>query len=368
MDTRQSQSQSQSAALDVDAFKRLLLTGNSGQDSGLAVSTATEASSQQHHGGDTHPQHLPAGSGTGEKEEKKKKPPPPKTRHGNLIRSGGEADSTTSLQPPLHLPPSPATYTSSPSIQTEQSQSNKQTPRPPGETTASSSNAPSITSDQPQVSATPSSKGKRPPTPPLTRRHSQMKRGEPGISRSNSSRQIHGTGSTTLSRTASTSKNPPPPPSPRRLQSEPTASQSASISSGGQRPSSLSQDVSSETSASASTEHDDSEKSSLQRSDSGSAKEAAGTPPRKTSASNVPPRPPPRRRTGGATPSSNLNSSDNGPRPDSHDPSGASAGDKNRLQQLQHGSNSAEVLADLSRLQKEVDDLRAGQYQTRRPS
>ncbi|OAL69202.1 hypothetical protein A7D00_6664 [Trichophyton violaceum] len=180
------------ATMDVDAFKRLLLTGdtagntNEGRDLSTAATTAQENQTKL------------AG------EKKPQKPPPPKSRRGKAISSSSRSSESTEKSTEATGPVSPqaTSQTKSPASSIH----GAQPPSPPARRQAAQS--------EPVPPA--HTQHKRPPTPPITRRHSQMKR-----SGTNTSRLALSPGSTKpLNRSASLNsathpKTPPPPPSRR---------------------------------------------------------------------------------------------------------------------------------------------------------
>ncbi|KAL1953781.1 hypothetical protein VTO42DRAFT_2278 [Malbranchea cinnamomea] len=386
---------SKRTTLDVDAFKRLLLTGDPGTGLGLGPSTtpvvghaqtrsegSADAIPSSHRTDVPQTQHdsvaaiasLESGlhpatprTGTGEK----KKPPPPKTRRGKLIRSSDEAESTTSAQLSSTSPPIPrpgqSDSNSSPSAQSERP--SKPLPRTPRETSTTPTTTSAVSTDSTQTSSSNPSQSKRPPTPPLTRRHSQMKPNQAGVSRSNSARLPVNTSTlntSNLARRASMPKTPPPPPSPRRHDLESTTSASPSTSTpSGHRSSSL---ITPPKPPPESPNNTSPESSSLHRSGSVSKRRTSGSLSRQSSTSNVPPRPPPPRRSGGTA--SNRASLDDS-RPVITVSTGALASSNNSTtggttEPLPAPSHASDILADLSRLQQEVDSLRV-QYEKRSP-
>ncbi|KAE8144529.1 hypothetical protein BDV25DRAFT_166641 [Aspergillus avenaceus] len=184
---------------------------------------------------------------------------------------------------------------------------------------------------------------KRPPTPPISRRHSQMKRSKSTMSKPNPSRSSLPAGKTENSES--------PPPSPSSWTLDPLRTRDAKLGGpSGENPRRPSlQQTSSAATTSPGTEV--STPSSQPNSRTPSTKRASvGNP--------LPPPPPPRR-------TRNSSSQSN----DSIQPAGIQS-EKRRGQDeefVPHPSNARDILADLSRLQKEVDDLRV-HYESRKAS
>ena len=338
------------ATLDVDAFKRLLMTGDA-DDSGLGFSVRNAGDAQ---GDGTLPIRTTESASTTYDENnppvsqassgEKRKPPPPKTRHGRLIQSIDEgAPATLRVSSTLHAQSSiPSTSTSSLSNQPERRP--KPLPRTPSEISMTPTTA-SI--DSTQTSTNPPSQFRRPPTPPLTRRHSQMKQDRYGLSRSNSARlsinsNTLSVNTSNLARRTSMPKTPPPPPSPRRPDREATLPSPPSIP-----PNSICRSSSLNTPPKPPESPNDSpDNLSIHRSASGSIKGLS----RQSSTSNVPPRPPPPRRSGGGSNRASLDDTRPVIPPSRSEP-----------EPVHPPSHANDILADLSRLQQEVDSLR-GQY------
>ena len=326
------------ATLDVDAFKRLLMTGDAG-DSGLGLSMRNAADG-------TLPSPARPTDGASSRYDEniapvsqasageKRKPPPPKTRHGRLIRSVDEG--ALSASPAQSSIPSIST---SPSIHPERQP--KPLPRTPSEVPMTPTTTSAVSSDSTQVSTNQSSQFRRPPTPPLARRHSQMKQDKYGISRSNSARlpiNSNTLNTSNLGRRTSMPKTPPPPPSPRRegALSSPTSIPPTST----YRSSSLNTPPRPPESP-----NDSPDNLSIHRSASGSIKGFS----RQSSTSNVPPRPPPPRRSGGGSNRASL------------DDTRPVIPTQTEPEPVHPPSHANDILADLSKLQQEVDSLR-GQY------
>ncbi|KAF4156600.1 hypothetical protein CNMCM6936_006496 [Aspergillus lentulus] len=241
----------------------------------------------------------------------KKPPPPPKSHHGKLINPSSHATSSHS-QP---VPPRPTKRFSYHGTSSETSLS--LTP----DTPPSRSSQPRIDyftplhdNTTPQSAETlrrSQSQHKRPPTPPLSRRHSQMRRSKSTMSRTNLSRLSMPAGKLEV--------NASPPSSPGPRTQEPRIAPPMA---------------------------DDAEPDSGQR-----------EPPLSRRASQVnplPPPPPPRR--------NRVSSSHSNSRSQSTQEKQAEDEDF-----IPRPSNANDILADLSRLQKEVDDLR-GHYESRKVS
>ncbi|KDB21143.1 hypothetical protein H109_06910 [Trichophyton interdigitale MR816] len=180
------------ATMDVDAFKRLLLTGDAAGKTNESRDLSAAATAAQEN------QTKPAG------DKKLQKPPPPKSRRGKAISSSSRSSESTEKSTEATGPVSPqaTSHTKSPASSIH----GAQPPSPPARRQAAQS--------EPAPAA--HTQHKRPPTPPITRRYSQMKR-----SSANTSRLALPPGSTKpLNRSASLNsathpKTPPPPPSRR---------------------------------------------------------------------------------------------------------------------------------------------------------
>lgn len=258
------------APLDVDAFKRLLMTGDSG------VATAAASLGAQTHithglgdGGsstdtssisrqsmfeaiqENHPESPRTSHELSEPEydrngltaepqspqSARKKPPPPSSRHGKLIKVELRDDLgvTTALQsPPTPAPISSQQYFSSgPNSQIEhsQSQTDLNKPLPPAPNRASHDSERESIFDKEAAGKTPEPRSpsptlsimkKAPPAPPLARRHSQLV-SESRVTRSDSGRlspkveeDIPAVGGQENNRSRSDSFKVPPPPPFRR--------------------------------------------------------------------------------------------------------------------------------------------------------
>lgn len=219
---------------------------------------------------------------------------------------------------------------------------------------------------------------KRPPTPPLARRHSQLRSSNPLLSRSNSARlPRHGIGSNAQ---VTDVRTPPPPPTRRTL---PVPAQSSSETS-------MYTETLLSSSPSAAAALIRPEKLHTSRPPPpptrtlsiSSIKRPYRPPPAASSVTKVPPAPPPRnrgssqssfdgpridmlRKPSATDSSSNLGRASNG----GQDEGGSGAAIEASLQMPNSvsGPNANDILADLSVLQKEVDELR-GIYEVQRAS
>jgi hypothetical protein len=196
---------------------------------------------------------------------------------------------------------------------------------------------------------------KRPPTPPLTRRHSQMKPFKPLALRDPPNRVSPPMG--IVVPTAAVSSIPgvkaaPPPPLRRhdRTYSAPQTDISLSKPSPSQDPATL--NALSLENASPGRFSSPSRTSSIN-----SMKRAPQSPA--LGASSMPPPPPPPRRLRASSKSSTSSAHPMLTQSD--------IGDEKDEELLSNPSSAQNILANLSRLQKEVDDLR-GQYESRKVS
>lgn len=351
-----------SAVLDVDAFTRLLLTGQAEQSEGASATVpsrkqasatvdVTPSTTSTSSGGDAS---VAAVSESAQKESsperprssldisisspnetrpdvsqpKKPKPPPPRTRHGKPVQQAQEASLSSSSRPP----PSPTSVKS-----------------PPGTPPAADS-GPQRTPSQ----------SKKPPAPPLTRRHSHM-RASGGTKPSDQFQQqrrisLPPGGAIPASpglTSPGTEGRPPPPPSRRRDKPPPPPSESLSASDSPSQKSSR-QDIAAAADSEApslSTSSPPSRQTSVRHAPSGST----------TSGSHAPPPPPPPRRNRESSKGSaghvNLG----------HIAAPTGGGETSETLPVPQSSHADEILASLSQLQKEVDELR-GQFQRRQSS
>ncbi|OAX78749.1 hypothetical protein ACJ72_06940 [Emergomyces africanus] len=403
-----SASKGKRATMDVDAFTRMLMTGETG---GVGKEPATGVqrrpsqpsqappisdSSSNTDTGSTSKQpifetrHLPRVEtprtshelSTSEADEErrklavlsnpaeKQKPPPPKTRHGKLIQPNAGQTSPlvglASITSPNHRSASPVSISFGSLAEQESGDVNKPLPQPPVDYSLLSVSPEQTYDDAENPSPLPQQK--RPPTPPLTRRHSQMKPSQSRLSRNNSARHsmpptttvnnLNTTSYTNLS--SSPLKIPPTPPSRRKDRESSTLSSSDTSTL-------LPQERRQTSRQRSNSREDSSDKSSLR------SVETVSTISNKR-ISQGPPRPPPPRRGGGGGSRASLDES----RPvllGSTDSPTATMGIgidnaedvKKRAPGTPLQSHATDILADLSRLQKEVDDLR-GRYEERKQS
>lgn len=267
----------------------------------------------------------------------------------------------TDLNKPLPLPPSHK--------QPEQSTSTQQASFNPDE----SSNR--LRSTSPSLIL----QKKRPPTPPLARRHSQLRSLNPLLSRSNSARlpprSSHGLGNPAQSTYVRT---PPPPPTRRTLPGRAQSSLETSMHTGMVLPDSPTVAGSTRSDK----QHTPRPPLPPTRTHSiSSIKRPYRPPPTASSVTKVPPVPPPRNR--GSSQSSLDNTRIDTPRKASATESSLSLRRASKDSQLEDsgepnegpsqipasvsGTNANDILADLSVLQREVDELR-GMYEIRRAS
>lgn len=255
------------ASLDVEAFKRLLMTGNAG----LGISTTGPPTQGQvaHHalgGGDggsstdassisrqsifeaiqeTHPESPRTSHEISEPDDDRrgltsehqssisarKKPPPPSSRHGKLIRVELRDEPTVNI---VQSPSTPGsftsqTYFSSSPVHSNRSQTDLNKPLPPAPRRASHDSDRESVFDKESAGKTPeppspssSIRRKTPPAPPVARRHSQLV-SDSKISQSNSGRLSPRVEEDNISIAATESGRPrsdsgkaPPPPPTRR--------------------------------------------------------------------------------------------------------------------------------------------------------
>ncbi|KAI9837843.1 MAG: hypothetical protein M1819_006777 [Sarea resinae] len=423
----------QRASLDVDAFKRLLLTGKPVQPvHGTPATPPTQINSQLGILGDnssgtdtssisrqsifepiaeaqadtprTSHEISPSDDeqqrllGEASADKGRKKPPIPKLRHGKPIK--GNIPQIVSFTDPAFDPPSfeqslssNSRHTSSTGSRRSRSDLNKPLPPPPLSTSSTLASEEGLAGDADEegarLSSPTSARRKRAPTPPLARRHSQLRNSKPPLSRSNSARlsprpeevASETSSDTTIGRPASMNKPPPPPPPSRR----PGVDQSRSLSS---VPTVSIMAVSSHTTSRTLDSYSGLSKAPAPppaRTVSGSSTKRSTRASSVSSSSSMtvpPPVPPPRKRgsSKGSIDSPSMLSSEarrfsGESRRSSHDQS------RRGSTFLQPGeqdtpfsesppteeSEEKDVLADLSALQREVDALR-GRFETRRPS
>ncbi|GJP96464.1 hypothetical protein CBS115989_8081 [Aspergillus niger] len=278
-------------------------------------------------------------------------PPPPKSHHGKRIApSPGVTPSLTQTTPgkatnrfSFHGSPSEPSYSPRP----PQSGSDYFSAKPKDEPPSTEQSTESLRRSQ--------SQHKRPPTPPLSRRHSQMRRSKTTMSKVNPLRlSIH---VAQASSAASSSSSPPPSPSgwslnPARTRESRTGSTPSeepmhtATSTLRPEPSAAAPVSPTETSQSTST----------------------GSSTKRTSLYNpLPPPPPPRRSRGSSNHSIDSSGQSLRSGKPADETTAAPAAPAAQDEFVPHPSNAHDILADLSRLQKEVDDLR-GHYESRKAS
>ena len=253
------------ASLDVEAFKRLLMTGNAGL--GLsATSPPTQAQVAHHALGDggsstdassisrqsifeaiqeAHPESPRTSHEISEADDdrrgltgdshtsmsSRKKPPPPSSRHGKLIKVELSDGPSTNI---VQLPSTPGSitsqnYFSSSPVHSNRSLTDLNKPLPPAPNRASHDSDRESIFDKESAGKTPeppspssSIRRKTPPVPPLARRHSQLV-SDSKLTRSNSGRLSPKVEEDNVSIAATESGRPrsnsgraPPPPPSRR--------------------------------------------------------------------------------------------------------------------------------------------------------
>ncbi|KAI1916100.1 hypothetical protein LOZ65_005333 [Ophidiomyces ophidiicola] len=311
------------ATMDVDAFKRLLLTGDANVQSAALTERNVSMVEQQQ-------QQLPLRSASRSSQDRdaasprleRKKPPVPKTRHGKLLQHAVDGDIISARDQQSRAPPrvvsDPPPSTSS-----------------PGSSSRSSSRdgrRPSLSDAFPPFR---SASLRIPPAAPPSRRHSQLRHAHahaaagssPPIARSSSARLP--ASSTSASASAMSRTAPPPPPPTRRRDHESPSSSSHSS------PSTTPEEA--EDAANQSTTPPP-----LARSQSGSVRSV-------TRLARAP-RPPPPRRSANAQ----VSAEDDG--------GGGGGGAVGPSSPPQPPSKAEDILADLSRLQRELDEFR-GRYE-----
>lgn len=278
--------------------------------------------------------------------KEKKPPPPPKSHHGKLINNPQPVPSESkrfsfhdsSSETSFNTPSTPS-QSSKPSVQVDYFSSVPNESQNLNQNSNQSSNQ----NSKPRVTDTlkrSQSQYKRPPTPPLSRRHSQMKRSKSTLStKQNQHRLSLPVGNEGV--------KPSPPPSPGTT----TASLNPPVQRAS-RPLSLQTD-----------EHTLKSTSSLKEQAPSPLSPAAESPPSRTasirrtasgsSSAAAPPPPPPPRRARYSN--------------DSTRPASFVQPKKTEEESSFQPSNANNILEDLSRLQKEVDDLR-GRYESRQGS
>lgn len=352
--------------LDVDSFKRLLLTGDAGAGKGQGTATGRRSSATPDSGEDmaetttTPPSRNPAldpgsslpgaqegptlpknGSPTNSGNRERKKPPPPKTRHGKLIKSD-EPQTSPSQRPTPQRSSSSLSKSYDPPRQGSGSfpDTDKSIPTVPADSSFTSITDTHVVQSPPDIPSPVPPQIKKPPTPPLARRQSQLRPSKNTLSRSNSARLAQsstGGGSPTPTRAV--------PPLPPRRQDWTSITPHSDTSSTQRAP----------LPATSGNEHGSEESSSQQspsRPPSISSRKQHNRPPQ----SQPPPPPPPRRLRG----SSRSSADSANP---AFNPAGevAKGNEEGEAGSKPDTSNANDILADLSKLQREVDELR-GQY------
>ncbi|KMU84554.1 hypothetical protein CIHG_02338 [Coccidioides immitis H538.4] len=381
---RSPEAQRKRATLDVDAFKRLLLTGDAGIELGPAPAHSPAQFQEERMAGgnvidpkpwrQTNSESTPAlqdyvrrGSSTMSSFEKervnpegqskpsgKKKPPPPKVRHGKLIQSDTSDMSSLGISSPSPSSDNALLPLRPPSPSLSQ-QGGRVVSDPPIQRSDSTTRISALDRRAEVRSEAFLNPKPLPPIPPV-RRSSQLKQCKPSlpISRSCSTRLPK-----TSSLSGSTAPRTPPPPPSRRKDRE---SSNSSPSTQSRFP------ITPDGTAPPDEEAEDaSENTSLQRSETGSI-HSVNRLSRLSGPSTVPPRPPPPRRSGG---SQAYSSEDSRPaRPMSMvETSSNQIKDKEVDEESPPAprSNANNILADLSKLQKEVDEFR-GKYEKKQPN
>lgn len=274
--------------------------------------------------------------------KERRPPPPPKSHHGKRI--GGPASASSSTTPSIttnrlsHHASSPGTSASARTAGTPGASSTDPSTQ---DYFSVPSKHQSMTGSTDSLQRT-HSQHKRPPTPPLSRRHSQMQRSKSTQSNSSRSRLAQ-----SAYDSESDDSSQPPSPDPSNRSVAPLSQERKRISmpppsSGDPRAVALSSGPPSDTFSPTNPR-------SLQpgRRASSHGSILSGSSP------GAPPPPPPRRARDSST-----RSSESGSALQTTNPEAAS---------LPQPSNAQDILADLSRLQKEVDDLR-GHYENRKVS
>ncbi|KAF7590137.1 hypothetical protein BBP40_003207 [Aspergillus hancockii] len=266
-------------------------------------------------------------------------PPPPRSHHGKLISPSPRLTPS----PSQTAPSKPANRSSFHNSSPESLSSPKPSPKP-SQSGVDYFSGPAASSEPEKPSESlrrSQSQYKRPPTPPLSRRHSQMRRSKTTLSKPNLNRismpavKMEGT------------ESPPPSPSSWALNLSRTRNTSLGVPSeeNHRRPSLQNQSPSAATSTPG-TEASTSSSQSNSRTPS-TKRASLGNP--------LPPPPPPRRTRGSSSHSNDRTRLQSEKRPEEY------------KEFIPHPSNATDILADLSRLQKEVDDLRV-HYESRKAS
>jgi hypothetical protein len=264
----------------------------------------------------------------------RKPPPPPRSHHGKRISIAGSTASPSIATPPRpnnrrsYHASSPESLTSARVSGTPNASSVYNAPpvdyfSVPSETTRATDSTDSLHRSNSQP--------KRPPTPPLSRRHSQMRRSKSAQSKSSGSRL-------TMSSLDSESNDSSQPPSPGPSTRSVTSSMSQDRKRMSMPPPSV------ELRSGVTDSFSSPPSSSSKVNQAGRRTSSYGSIG--TGSSAAPPPPPPRRGR-----DSNRGSD------------GGAVSQNTEEAPLPQPSNASDILADLSRLQKEVDDLRRAQGQ-----
>ncbi|KAJ5306587.1 hypothetical protein PENANT_c031G05871 [Penicillium antarcticum] len=278
----------------------------------------------------------------------KKPPPPPKSHHGKRISHSATAASDVDPDTHAHSSQVNTRSRSSNRLSIHGSSTERATPgaaHPSSVSLPSAADYFSVSENQAATESTDSLQRshsqKRPPTPPLSRRHSQMRRSK--STQSKSSRLTMS--SFDSEREQESNSSLPPSPGPTRSLASKRISMPPPTSSAEFQAAIPTGDVSLNSWGSPS-----SRPPSLK---AGRRASSYGSVPSSSSSGPPPPPPPPRR-----TRDSVIRSSDG--------PSVSRVNDENdENAPLPQPSNALDILADLTKLQKEVDDLR-GHYENRK--
>ncbi|KAI2343250.1 hypothetical protein LOY94_006415 [Ophidiomyces ophidiicola] len=318
------------ATMDVDAFKRLLLTGDASVQSAALTETNVSLIEQQ--------QQLPLRSASRSSQDRdaasprleRKKPPVPKTRHGKLLQHAVDEDVVSARDQQSRAPPRVVLSKKSPPPPLTFSPS----PYPPAGAAAR------VVSDPPPSTSSPGSSSRQ-----LRHAHAHAAAGSsPPIARSSSARLP---ASSTSSSASAMPRTPPPPPPTRRRDHESPPSSSHSSPS-----------TTPEEAAEPDADNQPTTPPPLARSQSGSV--------RSVNRLARAPRPPPPRRSANSqvaaaddsrslrhVSSSTTTTTGDGDAEDD----GGGVGSPPRPP-----SKAENILADLSRLQRELDEFR-GRYE-----
>lgn len=364
--------------LDVDAFTRLLLTGNAETPSNANISnygTASYSDTAVNTINPTQPKRAPYDANSNNADEpipspgqtelngiagitrastlpvntestevqrtsstRRPKPPPPRSHHGKPIKPAELSNAInrdiSNSSTPIGSPTDRHESISFMSAKTS-------TPTTPTE---------SVTGDDATSLHRSSSRSKRPPTPPLARRQSQMKPNSAQSFPERSNRlslQPRSLGSYLPGPLSPGMKTPPRPPSRRHEK----AMAGVQADTASQTKSSPSQSESTSLDNALPTDDYASPASSSPSSRQTSVSQNLGAP-----AMTMPPPPPPPRRLRASSKSSNSSAQAIAPTP-SMSTNKALTDDKDDTS-IPESSQAQDILADLSRLQREVDSLR----------